>query len=82
MNSKKTEGKWNELKGKLKQKLATATDNDLKYEERKRDGLLSKLRINLDKTKKEIHKLFHCLVLIIFFLGIRVPILISPYIFN
>ncbi len=57
MKTKKTEGKWNELKGKLKQKLVTATDNDLKYEERKRDGLLSKLRINLDKTKKEIHKL-------------------------
>ncbi len=55
MNTKKTKGNWNEQKGKLKQKFATLTDNDLMYEEGKRDEMLGKLQIKLGKTKEEMH---------------------------
>ncbi|HEY1017757.1 MAG TPA: CsbD family protein [Sediminibacterium sp.] len=49
------EGNWNEIKGKLKQKYATLTDNDLLLIEGKQDELLGRLQIKLGKTKEEIH---------------------------
>ena len=55
MNTKETKGNWNELKGKLKQKFATLTDNDLMYEEGKRDEMLGKLQVKLGKTKEELN---------------------------
>ena len=57
MNTKETKGNWNELKGKLKQKFAPLTDNDLMYEEGKRDEMLGKLQIKLGKTKEELNKI-------------------------
>ncbi len=57
MNTTKLEGNWNEQKGKLKQKFADLTDDDLMYEEGKRDEMLGKLQIKLGKTKDEIVKL-------------------------
>jgi uncharacterized protein YjbJ (UPF0337 family) len=54
MNTKESKGNWNELKGKLKQKFATLTDNDLMHEEGKRDEMLGKLQIKLGKTKVEL----------------------------
>ena len=36
-NSKEMEGNWEQLKGKLKQKYAELTDDDLLYEEGKED---------------------------------------------
>jgi uncharacterized protein YjbJ (UPF0337 family) len=61
MNTKKTTGNWNELKGKLKQKFAVLTDNDLMYKEGKRDEMLGKLQIKLGKTKDELHKILSAL---------------------
>ena len=55
MNTKETKGNWNELKGKLKQKFANLTDNDLMYQEGKRDEMLGKLQIKLGKTKEELN---------------------------
>jgi len=46
------EGNWNEIKGKLKQKFATLTDNDLLLIEGKQDELLGRLQIKLGKPKK------------------------------
>ena len=57
MNTKETKGNWNELKGKLKQKFATLTDNDLMYQKGKRDEMLGKLQIKLGKTKEELYKI-------------------------
>lgn len=48
-------GNWNEQKGKLKQAFGTLTDNDLMYEEGKRDEMLGKLQIKLGKTKEELN---------------------------
>ena len=47
-------GNWNELKGKLKQKYAMLTDDDLMFEEGKDDELLGRLQKKLGKTKEEI----------------------------
>lgn len=55
MNATEIEGAWNELKGKLKKKYATLTDNDLLYAEGKKDEMMGKLQIKLGKTKEEMH---------------------------
>ncbi|MES2565864.1 MAG: CsbD family protein [Bacteroidota bacterium] len=49
-------GHWNETKGKLKQKFAVLTDNDLLLEEGKEDELWGRLQTKLGKTKEEIQK--------------------------
>jgi uncharacterized protein YjbJ (UPF0337 family) len=51
-------GNWNELKGKLKQKYATLTDDDLLLMEGKYDELLGRLQLKLSKSKEELEKLF------------------------
>lgn len=57
-NSKEIKGNWNEFKGKLKQKFADLTDDDLLYEEGKEDEMWGKLQKKLGKTEKEIKSLF------------------------
>ena len=56
MNTTKIEGNWNEQKGKLKQQFAVLTDNDLMFEEGKKDEMLGRLQIKLGKSKEEILK--------------------------
>jgi uncharacterized protein YjbJ (UPF0337 family) len=58
MKPTELEGNWNELKGKLKQKFAVLTDNDLMFEEGKKEEMFGKLQIKLGKTKEEVHKIF------------------------
>lgn len=50
----KIKGNWNVLKGKLKQKYAKLTDDDLLYTKGKEDELLGRLEKKLGKTKEEI----------------------------
>lgn len=57
MNTTVVKGNWNELKGKLKQKFADLTDDDLMYAEGKEDELLGKLQIKLGKSNEELRKL-------------------------
>jgi uncharacterized protein YjbJ (UPF0337 family) len=61
MNPTEAKGKWNEQKGKLKQKFAYLTDNDLMFEEGKKDEMMGRLQITLGKTKEELHKLIESL---------------------
>jgi len=56
-NVTEIKGNWNETKGKLKQKFAILTDNDLLLVEGKQDELLGRLQTKLGKTKEEIQKL-------------------------
>ncbi len=58
MNSTEVKGNWNELTGKLKQKFAELTDNDLMFEEGKKEEMMGKLQIKLGKTKEEMEKIF------------------------
>ena len=57
MNTTEIKGNWNEQKGKLKQQFATLTDNDLMFEEGKKDEMLGRLQIKLGKTKEELRKM-------------------------
>jgi uncharacterized protein YjbJ (UPF0337 family) len=57
MNTTELKGNWNEQKARLKQKFAILTDNDLMFEEGKKEEMLGRLQIKLGKTKEELHKL-------------------------
>jgi uncharacterized protein YjbJ (UPF0337 family) len=57
MNTTEVKGNWNEQKGKLKQKFAKLTDDDLMFAEGKKDEMLGKLQIKLGQTKEELHKI-------------------------
>ena len=50
-------GNWNEIKGKLKQKVAMLTDRDPLFLEGKQDELLGRLQTKLGKTNEEIRKI-------------------------
>lgn len=52
----KLKGGWNEAKGKIKQKYADLTDDDLAYEEGKEDELLGRLQQKTGKTKDEVKR--------------------------
>jgi uncharacterized protein YjbJ (UPF0337 family) len=56
MEKQQVKGSWNEMKGKLKQKYAQLTDDDLMYDEGQADQLYGRLQQKLGKTKEEIQK--------------------------
>lgn len=56
MNKLQFKGTWNEIKGKLKQKYAQLTDDDLTFLEGKEDELLGRLQTRLGKTKEDVVK--------------------------
>ena len=56
MTNLQFKGSWNEVKGKLKQKYARLTDDDLKFVEGKDDELLGRLEKQLGKTKEELRR--------------------------
>jgi uncharacterized protein YjbJ (UPF0337 family) len=49
-------GSWNEVKGKLKQKYAQLTDDDLTFSEGKDEEFLGRLQQKLGKTKDDLRK--------------------------
>lgn len=57
-NSTEIKGNWEQLKGKMKQKFAELTDDDLLFEEGKEQEMWGKLQEKLGKTEKEIKSLF------------------------
>lgn len=61
MNTTEIEGNWNEKKGKLKQKFAFLTDNDLLFEEGKKDVMLGRLQIKLGKSMEELNEVLKAL---------------------
>jgi len=61
MNTIEVKGNWNEQKGKLKRKFGYLTDNDLLFEEGKKEEMLGKLQIKLGKTKDELIKIIAAL---------------------
>jgi uncharacterized protein YjbJ (UPF0337 family) len=56
-NLTELKGNWKEIKGKLKQEFASLTDDDLLFEEGKKDELVGRLQKKLGKTKAKIHHL-------------------------
>ena len=56
-NTTELKGDWNQTKGKLKQKFAMLTDDDLLLVEGKQDELMGRLQTKLGKTKEDLQKL-------------------------
>ena len=56
MNSKqlKLSGNWNEIKGKIKQKYADLTDDDLRYQEGQEDELIGRIQKKSGQTKEQV----------------------------
>lgn len=54
MSSLKWKGRWNEIKGKVKQAYGNLTDDDLTYAEGQEEELLGKLQKETGKTKEEV----------------------------
>jgi len=54
MDSLDLKGKWNILKGKVKQQYADLTDDDLMYVEGKEDELYGRLQEKTGKTRDEV----------------------------
>jgi uncharacterized protein YjbJ (UPF0337 family) len=49
-------GSWNEVKGKLKQKYAQLTDDDLTFAEGKDEEFLGRLQQKLGKSKEDLRR--------------------------
>lgn len=56
MTKLEMKGTWNETKGKLKEKYASLTDDDLLFEEGKEDELLGRLQKKVGQTKEDIRQ--------------------------
>lgn len=61
MNTTEVKGNWNVQKGKLKQKFAVLTDNDLMFKDGKKEEMFGNLQIKLGKTKEELNKIIEAL---------------------
>jgi uncharacterized protein YjbJ (UPF0337 family) len=61
MNKIEVAGNWKEQKGKLKQKFAALTENDLLFAKGKKEEMLDKLQAKLGKTKEELNRIINWL---------------------
>jgi len=61
MNTTELKGDWEVQKGKLKQKFAKLTDNDLLFLDGKKDEMLGRIEKKLGKTKEELKKIIESL---------------------
>ncbi|MFN9644279.1 MAG: CsbD family protein [Cyanobacteriota bacterium] len=59
MNKLQFKGEWHELKGRLRQKFADLTDDDLNYAEGQEEELLGHLQKKLGKTQEELARLIN-----------------------
>lgn len=58
MNTLEIKGDWNITKGKLKQKWAQLTDDDLQYAEGKQEELLGRIQKRTGETREAVEKAF------------------------
>ena len=56
MTTLNLKGNWNELKGKLKQKYAQLTDDDLTFVDGKEDEMLGRMQQRLGRSKDDLRK--------------------------
>ncbi len=59
MNKLEIKGDWNIAKGKLKQKFAKLTDNDLRFVEGQEEELVGRLQKLTGRTRAEIEHIIH-----------------------
>ena len=58
MNKLEAKGDWNITKGKLKQKWAKLTDDDLKFVEGQNEELLGRIQKRTGETRQAVEKAF------------------------
>jgi uncharacterized protein YjbJ (UPF0337 family) len=58
MNTMQLKGNWHVMKGKLKQRFAHLTDNDLHYEEGQEEELFGRLQKATGQTREELERFF------------------------
>jgi uncharacterized protein YjbJ (UPF0337 family) len=58
MNSTIAKGNWKIVKGKLKQKWAKLTDDDLTFSEGKEEELIGRIQKKTGATRQEVEKFF------------------------
>jgi uncharacterized protein YjbJ (UPF0337 family) len=58
MNKLEMKGNWNMAKGKLKQKWANLTDDDLRFEEGQQDELIGRIQRRTGQTREQVQKAF------------------------
>ena len=56
MNTLEVKGDWNITKGKLKQKWAKLTDDDLRFTEGKTDELVGRIQKRTGETREAVEK--------------------------
>jgi len=56
MNTLEIKGDWNITKGKLKQKWAKLTDNDLDYADGQQDELIGRIQKCTGETREAVEK--------------------------
>jgi len=56
MNKLEIKGDWNIAKGKLKQKWADLTDDDLTYVSGKEDELIGRIQKRTGQTKEDVER--------------------------
>ncbi|HBL76227.1 MAG: general stress protein CsbD [Bacteroidetes bacterium GWF2_42_66] len=61
MNATNGTGNWDITKGKLKQKFAVLTENDLMYTDGRKEEMIGRLQIKLGKTKEELQRIIESL---------------------
>jgi len=59
MDKLEIKGDWNITKGKLKQKWAKLTDDDLQFAEGKQDELLGRIQKRTGETLETVRKALH-----------------------
>lgn len=59
MNKSIISGNWETLKGKLKQKYAKLTDNDLMFVEGKEDETIGRIQKKLGKSREEVEDIIN-----------------------
>lgn len=56
MNKQTTKGNWNIGKGKLKQKWANLTDDDLQFADGKKDELVGRIQKRTGEKREDVEK--------------------------
>ena len=56
MTTLEAKGDWNITKGKLKEKWAKLTDNDLRYVEGRQDELVGRIQKSTGETREAVEK--------------------------
>ena len=57
MNTLKLKGAWNVAKGKLKQKFAQLSDDDLRFGEGKEDELIGRIQQLTGKKRQDVEQI-------------------------